>query len=309
MRSEREMYDLILGYAEQDENIRGVVLNGSRADPGRAPDRFRDFDIVYLARDVTPYKEGDISPAFGEILVMQRTDESELYHEHYPHMACYLMQFTDGNRIDLTIARMEDFHGYCFDDRLSLVLLDKDGFLPTLPPPADVSYGVDRPSPKVFQECRNEFWWTAPYVSKGLWRGQPLYAQHILEECTRPMLRLMLAWQLGGEQGFPVYPGKAGDRLGERLPPEVWQQYLATYAPCGEDALFQALFTACQLFTQATQRAARALGYAYKDNWDTDVPRFLRETQGQIAALPPEPSWDGELLRQITAHRRKENAP
>ena len=30
MRSEREMYELILGYAEQDPRVRGVILNGSR---------------------------------------------------------------------------------------------------------------------------------------------------------------------------------------------------------------------------------------------------------------------------------------
>ena len=42
MRSEREMYELILGYAEQDPRVRGVILNGSRADPNRLLDSFRD---------------------------------------------------------------------------------------------------------------------------------------------------------------------------------------------------------------------------------------------------------------------------
>ena len=105
------------------------------------------------------------------MLVMQRTDESELYDEHLPHAAVYLMQFADGNRIDLTVARREDYRDYCFDDRLSMVLLDKDGFLPSLPPPADLSYGVEKPSARVFQECRNEFWWTAPYVLQGAVAG------------------------------------------------------------------------------------------------------------------------------------------
>ena len=30
MRTEQEMYDLILGYAENDERVRAVLLNGSR---------------------------------------------------------------------------------------------------------------------------------------------------------------------------------------------------------------------------------------------------------------------------------------
>src|SRR5699024_7058430 len=119
MRSEREMYQLILGYAQQDPRVRGVILNGSRANPTAKLDQFRDYDIVYLVTDVAPFKEGDISPAFGEVLVMQRTDENQLFHEHFPRLAIYLMQFADGNRIDLTIAPVEDYRPYCFDDKLS----------------------------------------------------------------------------------------------------------------------------------------------------------------------------------------------
>ena len=122
MRSEREMYQLILGYAQQDPRVRGVILNGSRANPTAKLDQFRDYDIVYLVTDVAPFKEGDISPAFGEVLVMQRTDENQLFHEHFPRLAIYLMQFADGNRIDLTIAPVEDYRPYCFDDKLSVVL-------------------------------------------------------------------------------------------------------------------------------------------------------------------------------------------
>lgn len=307
MRTEQEMYQLILEYAWKDPRIRGVILNGSRANPTAKPDRFRDFDIVYLVTDVTPYKQGDISPAFGELLVMQRTDEMELFNDHYPHLAVYLMQFTDGNRIDLTIARVEDYHSYCYDDRLSVVLLDKDGFLPQLLPPDESTHGIQRPNPRVFQECRNEFWWTAPYVSKGIWRGQLLYAQQFLENCTRKMLRLMLSWQVGTEQGFPVYAGKAGDGLEKYLPPKTWEHYLSTYAPCQKDSLFRALFSACDLFTQTSTKTAQALGYTWEDRWDETVPQFMKETQAEAAALPQDESWEGEFTRQIRAYQgRKE---
>lgn len=308
MRSERDMYQLILTFAQEDPRIRGVLLNGSRANPAATPDRFRDFDIVYLVTDVAPYKEGDISAAFGEVLVLQRTDENQLFDEHFPHMACYLMQFADGNRIDLTIARVEDYASYCWDDRLCVVLLDKDGFLPALPPPDESTHGIQRPSAQVFQECRNEFWWTAPYVSKGLWRGQLPYAQHMLEECTRPMLRLMLSWLTGAQKGFPVYPGKAGWNLEHLLPQDLWERYLSTYAPCGQEALFQALDTACALFTEVSHRTGEQLGYAWSDQWDDTVPRFMKVTQKEIASLPPEESWGEELFRQIQGHKRKEKS-
>ncbi len=69
--------------------MRGVILNGSRADPNRLLDSFRDYDIVYLVTDGGPIKGGISPPRFGEMLVMQRTDESELYDEHLPHAAVY----------------------------------------------------------------------------------------------------------------------------------------------------------------------------------------------------------------------------
>ena len=40
MRSEREMYDLILGFARADERVRGVILNGSRANPNAPRDKY-----------------------------------------------------------------------------------------------------------------------------------------------------------------------------------------------------------------------------------------------------------------------------
>jgi len=54
MRTEREMMDLILGYAASRDDIRAVVMNGSRANPRAPQDPFQDYDIVYYVRDVEP---------------------------------------------------------------------------------------------------------------------------------------------------------------------------------------------------------------------------------------------------------------
>ena len=50
MRSECDMLDLILSTAHEDDRIRTVILNGSRANPNALPDRFQDFDIIYYYR-------------------------------------------------------------------------------------------------------------------------------------------------------------------------------------------------------------------------------------------------------------------
>ena len=55
MRSEKEMMDLILSIAYEDDRIRAVILNGSRTNPNVKPDLFQDYDIVYLVTEVAPF--------------------------------------------------------------------------------------------------------------------------------------------------------------------------------------------------------------------------------------------------------------
>lgn len=55
MRTEEEMFQMILEIAKQDERIRAVYLNGSRTNPNVKKDEYQDFDIVYVVNDVIPF--------------------------------------------------------------------------------------------------------------------------------------------------------------------------------------------------------------------------------------------------------------
>ena len=68
MRSEQEMLGLILDTARQDERIRAVILNGSRANPNAPRDPFQDYDVVYVVTDVAPYKRNlEYIKRFGDL--------------------------------------------------------------------------------------------------------------------------------------------------------------------------------------------------------------------------------------------------
>ena len=54
MRSEAEMMKLILDYARANEDVRAVMMNGSRANPNAPKDLFQDYDIVFFVKDVAP---------------------------------------------------------------------------------------------------------------------------------------------------------------------------------------------------------------------------------------------------------------
>jgi hypothetical protein len=71
MRTEQEMYDLILGVAREDECIRAVILNGSRANPHAPRDIFQDYDIVYIVTDPAPFIHNlEWLARFGELMIL-----------------------------------------------------------------------------------------------------------------------------------------------------------------------------------------------------------------------------------------------
>ncbi|MBD8025618.1 aminoglycoside 6-adenylyltransferase [Ureibacillus sp. Re31] len=262
MRSEKVMIDLIKKFAEQDERIRAVGMNGSRTNLKVPKDPFQDYDIVYFVTDMDSFiNRVDWIKVFGELIIMQRPDHSVLYPSNRDQYA-YLMLFTDGNRIDLTLWPVEKSNEWIQDDKLAKVLLDKDSIFPILPSPTDQDYWVNKPSQQLFDDCTNEFWWVSTYVAKGLWRNEILYAMDHLQ-IIRNMLLKMLEWKIGIETDFTISIGKNGKYMEKYLEKEIWNTLLNTYPKGNINDIWDALFTMTNLFEQITLEVANRLQFNY----------------------------------------------
>lgn len=279
MRSEQEMLELIIGTAQRDERIRAVIMNGSRANPNAPRDRFQDFDIVYLVSDVTPFKNNfEWIKRFGEIMIMQLPEDMQDPPARNNGSCVYLMQFTDGNRIDLGIypvAQLDDLGR----DSLSLLLLDKDGLVEPFGPASENDYLPKPPTAKAFSDCTNEFWWLCPYVAKGLWREEIIYAKHILDVFAREQLTNMLRWHIGVKTRFSRNPGKLGKYFQLYLEPELWDMLERTYADAGYDNTWEALFTMCNLFRRLALPLAEQFGLDYPHGDDRRVSAHLEHVR------------------------------
>jgi aminoglycoside 6-adenylyltransferase len=285
MRSEQEMLDLIVNTAEDDERIRAVVMNGSRANPNAPRDIFQDFDVVYIVTDVAPFKYNyEWLQRFGEIMIMQMPEDMRDPPPCGDGSFVYLMQFTDGNRIDLTLyplakggahAPLDDLE----DDSLSLLLLDKDGLIGSLPPADERDYLPQPPTAKAFADCCNEFWWVCPYVAKGLWREEILYAKHFLDHVVRNQLMKMITWYVGMGTQFSKNPGKFGKYLRQYLEPELWQMLLDTYSDADYEHTWDALDTMCALFRTLALQVAARFGFDYKQQEDRRVRAHLKHVR------------------------------
>src|SRR6476646_8357852 len=140
MRSEQQMLQLILSTAQNDERIRAVILGGSRANPDARRDFFQDFDIAYFVTDVASFTDDHTwINRFGELMILQTPEAMGDPSPVSDGRFAYLMQFADGNRIDLTlfpVARLSEFRR----ESLSLLLLDKDDLFDSLPPSTESDF-------------------------------------------------------------------------------------------------------------------------------------------------------------------------
>jgi aminoglycoside 6-adenylyltransferase len=275
MRSDKEILDLLLNFAIKEDDIRAVIMNGSRVNPHIKKDPFQDFDVVYLVRDVQPFKRNmEVVGYFGDLMILQTPEDMvEPPPEDDGHYT-YLMQFMDGNRIDLSFYSLE-FGDECVKDSLSLVLLDKDHLIPDLLPPSDRDYLPKKPTAKLFSDCCNEFWWVCPYVAKGLWRQELTYAKHMLDCVVRDQFMRMLTWYVGIQTDFQKSPGKLGKYLKNDLGTEMWQMLEKTYADTQPEHIWESLLIMGDLFRQTAKEVAGYFNFTYPELDDINVTNYL----------------------------------
>ena len=279
MRSEQDMLDLIIGAARNDERIRAAMISGSRVNPKVKRDIFQDYDITYFVTEIESFTVDHawITP-FGEIMILQMPETMEDPPPMNDGHFTYLMQFTDGNRIDLSLFPLERLHDYEHES-LSAILLDKDNLFESLPAPSDSDYLSTPPTPKSFADCCNEFWWVSCYVAKGLWREEIVYAKTMLDTAMRDQLLKMLTWHVGIKTGFAAGPGNYGKYLKQRLAPDHWSMLERTYADAGYARTWKALHAMCDLFRITATGVATYFDLEYPYGEDARVTAHLKHVQ------------------------------
>lgn len=274
MRSEQQMYDIILGYAESEERIRLVTLEGSRTNRNIPPDEFQDYDITFFVTDMDSFTADDAwLDVFGKRLILQKPEDMELFPPEERGYS-YLMLFEDGVKMDLTLLPLELLEEYFTWDRLVKLLLDKDGRVQEPPVPTDMDYRLRCPTARMFDDCCNEFWNTVPYVVKGLCRREILFAIDHLNEVVRKELLRMISWMAGAERGFGFSPGKNYKLLEQYVSGELWQRLLSTYRMDSYGEMWAALEQCMNLFREVSKETARLLGYSYPD-YDEKISGYV----------------------------------
>ena len=280
MRSAEEIKRLIIDVAKNDDRIRAVLLNGSRANNKIPSDKYQDFDIVYVTDDFESLiADREWTNKFGEKLIWQLPDEMVVGQKEPEkgNRFSLLMLFTDGNRIDLTLLSKKEIDPNGKTDSLTIVWLDKDNMFPNIPLPSDLDYLVKEPTEKEFLDTCNEFWWVCTYVAKGLLRNEIIYSKEMLETVVRPMFMNVISWHIGLETNFSVSIGKAGKFISNFLSPELYQQILQTYSDQVVENNWRALFLMMDIFGQLARAVSGKLKFRYVFGEEENVIAYLKQ--------------------------------
>ena len=276
MRDEATMYKLFMDIAKQDDRILAIYMNGSRTNVNAPKDIFQDYDIVFVVTETKSFIEDkDWTQKFGKILYMQYPDEHPDFPNDKENHYGWLMQFEDGNRVDLTVQTVPYAKAHIVDDRLCRILLDKEGILPEIPEATDADYHVKKPSEVQFKACCNEFWWCTNNLAKGLWREEMPYVQDMANFVVRKQLEKMLSWKVGIQTNFTVSVGKSAKYLYKWLSKDEYQAYLNTYFDGNIEHAWTAILSMCDFFDSMARQVSKGLGYSYDENEGQTARSYL----------------------------------
>lgn len=279
MRTESEMLKLIIQTAKEDPRIRAAYLEGSRVNPKTHKDIFQDFDVVYIVNETHSFIEDKAwIDRFGERLFMQIPEDTVYSNENIDESYGWLMQFKDGNRLDLHVTVYDKAIRQL---ELYKVLVDKEGLFTVNEQSCDEMYWIKKPTEDEFLCTCNEFWWCLDNVAKGLWRDEIPYVLDMLDFNIRPMLKRLIEWRIGADYDFSISAGKSCKYM-KTLSPEYYQRFLKTYTIAEREAIWQAVFDMCDLVNEIAQWLAEILKFTYNIEEAKNCLKYLND----IVKLP-----------------------
>lgn len=284
MRNKEEMMKLIMDVAINDERIRAVTMEGSRASKNATHDQYCDFDICYIVSDIREFtKDNKWVEIFGEILIVQYP--MDWYSHPYNYAGhdnfAYLIQFKDGNRIDLTlidVCNIDKEQGCC---EPRIVLLNKDNFKELKQINDESVFYIQKPSEMEYYNTCNEFRWLSVYISKGLCREELYYAKYAYDVLMMGMFIKMLNWKIGVDNDFNVTTGDHSKYLKRFLTLEEMKRFHSVFPNGTYEDIWSKLYVIYDYFAEIAKYVGEALKYNFDAKETEEVRIFLSERQKQ----------------------------
>lgn len=280
MKSRDDKLQLILNWAESNDDIRALLLTSSLVNPVAPVDEFSDLDIEIVFKENLNYiSNKSWVSELGNPIAMIEEDESYFDYRYGMKMVLY----EDGVKVDFKLYSklrfLEDIELEELPEDWDIgykVLIDKEGLTAGMQTPAYQVGITKKPAEKEFQRIVNDFWWDTTYVAKCLKRDELFYAKFMSETNIRTQYLVpLIEWYISGQHNWNITTNKYGRLFKKYLPAEMWQKTLQTFSGKDLAGNWNALFAMADLVTEIGMEIAERLGCSYPAKLDADIRKYL----------------------------------
>lgn len=276
----------IFQWAEENQDVKAVLLTSSLVNPLAPVDDFSDLDIELIFEDNSPYVEDTRwLDSFGNPIAMIEENERCFEGKHAMKMVLY----EDGGKVDFKLYSKKQFIEETQLKKLPAdwdigykVLIDKEHLTARMLSPTYQISIIQKPTEKDFQKLINDFWWDTTYVVKCLKRDDIFYAKYMSETIIRTeYLITIIEWYIASQHQWNVTTNKYGRLFKKYLDGDEWMEIEKTFSGSDIEENWNALFAMAELVSKIGRKLAEILNYQYPYQLEKDILHYMRQIKLQ----------------------------
>ncbi|MFP3833487.1 AadS family aminoglycoside 6-adenylyltransferase [Chryseobacterium sp. SIMBA_028] len=285
MKIREEKLEQIIQWAEENQDIRTVLLTSSLVNPYAPVDNFSDLDVELVFENRNAYEVNhEWIRLFGEPISMIEENDTVFDGKHAMKMVLY----KDHVKVDFKLYQVSDFCEEVKEETLPedwdlgyKVLVDKDNLTIDLKSPTYQSVMIHKPTEQDFKQLLNDFWWDTTYVAKCLKRGDIFYAKFMSENILRSdYLVPLIEWYIASFHGWNnITTNKHGRLFKKYLSADLWDRVESTFSGSDINENWTALFACADLVHELGADLAEKLNFTYPAQLEKDIRNYLTEVQ------------------------------
>jgi aminoglycoside 6-adenylyltransferase len=273
MRDLKEELDKLIEFANNNENIRAMVLQGSYVNDNAPKDKFSDLDPLFYCEDVNEFiHEFSWRNNFGEVISYFH-DEWEMKDnlKGYTRLTIY----KDGFKIDFGFQDIK-LAKYANDMELYKVYVDKDNIIPSPDVSDESKFYIKKPTNEEFQDILRDFFFDSSYVVKTIYRDEITFNQYMIYILHKKIIQLAI-WYVGVKHDFKVNTGIYGRYLKRYLSDNEYRMLKETYPSSDYEEVKKSLIKSFETVRYFGNYIALKLGYNYPQKHDEDMYQYCIE--------------------------------
>lgn len=266
----RDLYkelENLIRFALKNDNIRGLVLQGSFVNDNAPIDDFSDLDPLFYVKDLSEFLEdNEWKNYFGKPISFFH-DEGVIKDNHkwYTRLTIY----SDGFKMDFGFQSVKSIK-YARNMELYKVYVDKDNVIPEPEVIDDSKFYIKKPTEEEYIERINAFFFDTSYVVKALARDEMFFEKY-MEQVLKKKIHKLLEWHIGCKHNFEVNAGVIGRYFKKYLSKDEWEMLLKTYPDSDKLNCAKALIKSFDLVRYLGESIANCLGYTYPKQHELDM--------------------------------------